>query len=356
MLDVLLAPEAMTPEWMTQALKQSGHLPRGHVVSLAHQIIGTGKMGDNARFTISYSEDACDSAPATVVGKFPARDESTRQMAGQQGAYYTEVMVYRHLADKTAMRTPIIYANEITDDRQIFTLIMEDLAPAEPGSQLVPATIEQTRLVAGEAAKLAAAFYGDTALAGYDFVQSPLTDGGGAIAQAYLQQCWPMFIERFGDALSEEMRQFGQYYVQHHNHFATRYQGPRTLAHGDLRAENVLFGDGECCVVDWQTPIESSPVTDLAYFMGSSVDVDDRRAWERGVVADYGEQLRAHGVQLDDTECWMQYREQSMHGLTLTILGASFTAPDPRGDAMFRTVIQRQLQHCIDLAATDFLP
>lgn len=355
MINVVDSPEAVTPEWMTAALQQTGHLDTARVVSLACEIIGTGKMGDNARFTLAYDQEGTG-APATVVGKFPAREASTRKMAGEQGAYYNEVMFYRHLAGRTDMRTPHIFAIAISPDRQTFTLIMEDLAPARPGSQLVPVTIEQVRQVAAEAARLATAFYGDASLAGYDFVQSPLSDGGGAIAQAYLQQCWPGFLARFGDALSEECRQFGTYYVEHHNAFATRFHGPRTLAHGDLRAENILFGDGWSCVIDWQTMIEASPLTDLSYFMGSSVDVGDRRRWERDVVANYGELLDQLGVQLDEDECWSQYREQAMHGLTLTILGASFTAPDPRGDAMFRTVIQRQLQHCIDMDAADFLP
>lgn len=59
---------------------------------------------------------------------------------------------------------------------------------------------------------------------------------------------------------------------------------------------------------------------------------------------------------LDRNACWAQYREQAMHGLLLTILDASFSSPGERSDLMFRTVIQRQLQHCLDLDAGDFLP
>ncbi len=355
MIDVVESPEAVSAQWMTQVLTQSGHLDGGKVVDLDCDIIGTGKMGDNARFTLRY-DSVQSKAPTTVVGKFPARDPATRQMAGAQGAYYNEVMFYREFAGRTDMRTPHIFANAISEDRQTFTLIMEDLSPDKPGSQLVPATLSQLQHVAKEAAKLSASFYGDPTLAEVDFIQSPLTDGGGAIAQAYLQQCWPGFLERFGDALSDDCKAFGTRYVDHHNAVTTRFQGPRTLAHGDLRAENILFGETGCCVIDWQTMIEASPLTDLAYFMGSSLDVADRRSWEREVVAQHSELLAALGVALSVEECWSQYREQSMHGLTLTILGASFTAPDPRGDAMFRTVIQRQLQHCLDMNAAEFFP
>lgn len=355
MIEVIDAPEKVTAEWMTQVLRRDVSLTAGEVVSLSFEVIGTGKMGENARFSLVY-EQPCESAPTTVVGKFPARHPATRTMAGQQGAYYNEVMFYRELASRAAIRIPHIYGLAISDDRQSFTLIMEDLAPAKPGSQLKPATLQQSRQVASEAAKLASSFYGDTALAEYAFIQSPLTDGGGEIAQAYLQQCWPGFLARFGDAISDECREFGAYYIDRHNAFVTRFVGPRTLAHGDLRAENLLFSEHGCCAIDWQTMIEASPLTDLSYFMGSSVAVEDRRRWERDIVADYAKQLNALGIPLSGEACWEQYREQAMHGLTLTILGASFTTPDPRGDAMFRALIQRQLQHCIDMQAIDFLP
>ena len=141
-----------------------------------------------------------------------------------------------------------------------------------------------------------------------------------------------------------------------HNHFATRHPGPRTLVHGDLRCENLLFTDEECWTVDWQTPQESSPVTDITYFLGSSLEVEDRRKWERDILREYREQLAALEVHLDFDEVWAQYREQSMHGLLLTILGSSFSSPGERSDRMFRTVIERQLQHCLDMEAGDFLP
>lgn len=355
MLEMISRPADMTPEWMTQALRASGMLAEGKVAALAFEFIGTGKIGDNARFTLQY-EGAAQGAPETVVGKFPAEDETARSMAGAQGAYYNEVMFYRQLAGRTAMRTPTIYASLINEQRDEFILLMQDLAPAEPGSQLVGATLEQTRMVLGEAANLAAAFYADDSVASLDFVMSPSRDGSGALAQQYLQQCWPLFLERFGDSLTEEAQAFGFRYVNAHNHFATRHPGPRTLVHGDLRIENILFTDQQCWTVDWQTPQESSPLTDISYFLGSSLEVDQRRAWERDIISEYRERLAGLGVVLGRDACWAQYREQAMHGLLLTILGASFSSPGERSDLMFRTVIQRQLQHCLDLDAGDFLP
>ncbi len=352
---IVTRPGDVTPQWMSEALASSGHLENGAVVSrLSYQIIGTGKMGDNARYRLEYTGGQ-GNAPASVIIKFPAEDETARAMAGAQGAYYNEVMFYRHLADRTSMRTPTIYANEVSDDRLAFVTVMEDMAPAEPGSQLIGESLEHVRVAMGEAAKLAAAFYGDESVGAHDFVMSQVRDDGGAFGQALLQQYWPGFLQRFGHGINGECEAFGAFYVDHHTRFATRFDGPRTLAHGDFRSENILFDGDRACTVDWQTTSEGSALTDLAYFMGGSVELEDRRMWERQLVDDYSGLLAGQGIELDSEACWQQYREQAMHGLMITILGASFTAAAERSDAMFLTMIQRHLQHCVDLGAKEFL-
>lgn len=322
--------------------------------SVSFETIGTGKMGDNARFNLTLS-NALRETPTTLVGKFPADDEMARTLAGAQGAYYTEVMFYKELAHLTTMRTPAIYFNEIDDNRLDYITLMEDLAPASPGSQLVGESREHCSLALKEAAKLAANFYDDPHIPKLEYVMTQARDDGGALGGEYLKQCWPTFKERFADKVSTECLSFAERYVERHCHFVTRFKGPKTLVHGDFRSENIMFTPNEACVVDWQCIAESSPLSDLAYFMGGSVNTDDRRAWEREVVAEFNEHLRANGILLSENDCWDQYREQAMHGLMITILGASFSEPSERSDAMFLIMIQRHLQHCVDLDAGVFL-
>ena len=314
-------PGELTPEQLTLYLQASGRLDSGRVTGAEYRIIGTGKMGDNARFTLSY-DGAPPGAPATLIGKFPATDETARSMAGAQGAYYNEVMFYRELAPGTAMRTPAVYASELSEDRTAFLLLMEDMAPAEPGSQLRGESLTHTRLALAEAAKLAAAYYGDESLAGRDYVLSAARDDGGAFAEALMQEYWPGFVDRFGHGLSAAGTALGERYVERTAHFISRYQGPKTVAHGDFRSENILFTTDSATTVDWQTTGESSALTDAAYFLGGSVAIDDRRASERQLVEEYRVHLAAAGVELDFAECWAQYREFAMHGLLITVLGA----------------------------------
>jgi hypothetical protein len=254
------------------------------------------------------------------------------------------------------MRTPAIYGSELSEDRTEFLLLMEDMSPAEPGSALLGESRDHSELALAQVAKLASAFYGDDSLAGREHVITPARDDGGAFGQALMEQSWPGFVDRFGHGLTPEAIAFGERYVRGHLHFVNRYQGPKTLVHGDFRNENILFADNTATTVDWQTTSESTVLTDAAYFLGGSLDTPDRRAWERELVEGYRMALEREGVSLAAQECWDLYREQSMHGILITVLGASFSTPDERGDKMFMKMIQRHLQHCIDLDAGEFLP
>jgi hypothetical protein len=346
--------EELTADCLTDYLKKSGHLKDGYVSQADSRLIGTGKMGDNVRIELGYEGDA-SSAPSTLVGKFPAADEQARAMAGAQGAYYSEVMFYREFAKRTQMRTPHIYASELSADKTTFLLLMEDLSPAEPGSQLVGESRERSSLALCEAAKLAAAFYGDDSIGCLDYVMTAARDDGGAFGQALMEQSWPGFLDRFGHGLSAQCIAFGERYVSGHAHFVSRLQGPKTLAHGDFRSENILFDGDRAITVDWQTQSESSVMTDAAYFLGGSVEVEDRRIWEKELIEQYRGKLAHYGVELSFQDCWEQYREYAMHGLMISVLGASFTAAEERSDRMFLAMTQRHLQHCVDLDSGEFL-
>lgn len=349
------SPEQMNSEILTQLLRENGCLSSGSVTGLDSTLIGTGKMGDNARLNISYSSDA-NACPRTLVAKFPAADEHARAMAGAQGAYYNEVMFYRELAPATSMKTPLIYGSKLSEDRTEFLLLMEDMAPAEPGNQLIGESHEHATMALAEAAKLAAAYYDYDDFEALDYVVTPAKDDGGEFGAVLMEQSWPGFVDRFGHGLTAEAIAFGERYVRGHRHFTTRFSGPKTLAHGDFRSENILFTADSATTVDWQTTGESSVLTDAAYFLGGSLATQDRRDSEQALIAHYREQLDLAGVSLSAQECWNQYREFAMHGILITVLGASFSTPDERSDKMFLAMIQRHLQHCLDIDAGEFLP
>ncbi len=354
-MDFPTSPESLGPAELTHYLRAAGVLAGGRVAEARFELIGTGKIGDNARYFLTL-EDAPSTAPSTVVAKFPASDDRARTMAGAAGAYYNEVMFYRVLAPRTSMRTPAVYGSELGADRESFLLLLEDMAPAEPGVQMVGETHAHTVAALREAVKLAAAFYGDSSLSGLDHVVGVTRPDGAEFAQLLLADAWPGFVDRLGVGLAGDCLAFGERYAANHARAITGYDGESTLVHGDFRSENILFGAGTATTVDWQTVSESSPLTDIAYFLGGSVGIEDRRRWERDLVSACRRQFDEAGIEFGESECWDMYRRAAMHGIIITVLGATFTSPDPRSDEMFATMIRRHLQHCLDVGASEFLP
>ena len=120
---------------------------------------------------------------------------------------------------------------------------------------------------------------------------------GAEFAQALLVEQWPGFKQRFGHGLSSECLAFGDQYITSHVAWVRGHLGEKTLIHGDLRTENILYHpDDSATVVDWQTPMASCGLADVAYFLGGSLDTSDRRAHEQTLVSIYRQRLNALGM------------------------------------------------------------
>lgn len=115
---------------------------------------------------------APDNAPKSLVGKFPSDNEVASATGKEMGFYRSEVMLYREAAHRAEIKTPAMYVAEINPSGD-FVLLLEDMAPAEPGDQMRGCTLNEARMALCEAAKLHAAFWNDTDLMRQDWLYVP---------------------------------------------------------------------------------------------------------------------------------------------------------------------------------------
>ena len=72
---------------------------------------------------------------------------------------------------------------------------------------------------------------------------------------------------------------------------------PQTLRHGDYSLSNLIFSDaGDVVAIDWQMLSRGKGAWDLAWFIGQSLTVDQRREWEEDLLAAYLAGLERGGV------------------------------------------------------------
>jgi len=358
---VVHSPEELDAAWIGEALRKAGVLADGRVLDVRVEVIGNGKMADNFRCHLNLADAPAD-APTSVVAKLAAVDETSRGAGVGGGAYRREVRFYQELASRVKMRTPRCFFADIDESSGDFVLLMEDMAPAAPGDQIRGCTTDVAAVAVAEAVGLHAPFWNDPTLASHDWL-TPSTVEAAQFGQALLQQFWPGFCERFGHGLDADAVALGQRFVDHYVDWFKGYTGPLTLVHADYRLENMLLAPSgsdasvpPIAVVDWQTAAQGGGLTDIAYFLGGGLLVEDRRANERAFVEDYCARMRSEGIELSDDEGFRAYRHLTLHGVLITVLGSMVTGQDPRGDRMFLAMAQRHLQHALDLHEDNFIP
>ena len=311
----------LTPEWLTAALRQTGELaPAGEVTSVEREVVGEGKgfLGDIARLTLAYEGGE---GPATVIAKLPKL--ANRAMGELLGAYERESCFYDELAADLPLTTPRMYYGDfdrdITSERQEaalkladrtprllagrmtqlakwisgrkkrrYILLLEDIGDAEPGDQLTGVSPERCATVLGSIAKMHAAFWNSAAVENR-FWLLPLSIDA-RIRHGLFRDSQPAFRERFAHLVDDDFARALSWAAEHGvEAVRTLQQGaPVTLAHCDLRLDNVAFREGEPIVFDWQLVRRGPAAYDVAYFLsGASPDLtrEDEGELLRGYLA-----------------------------------------------------------------------
>ena len=180
-------------------------------------------------------------------------------------------------------------------------------------------------------------------------------------AQPEYNKVYDLFLERYGDRLSpyglnvaSEMR-FKTNAVQDD----AVNRGPMTLAHYDLRLDNIMFGDDDgVYLIDWQLSAQHLGAFDVGYFIGWSMTDDVRRAITPALIGTYHEALLSHGVSgYSRQQCEDDVRGALLGVALMAAYGSVATvAVNERGQALQDALVERAFATCEDLQAADFLP
>jgi hypothetical protein len=327
-------PEAVTTAWLTGRLRAAGELADGEVASVNWQPIGTGQVGDSARFALTYRGET---GPSTLAGKFPAADPTSRGTAAAFGLYTKEVSFYRELAPRLGVRVPKTYAAEVDDTGADFILLFEDLGPCRQGNQLDSCSIADARETIRQAAAVHAPSWNNAAVIDHDWLHTrPETL---AQIKAMYPQAHAIFTDRYTDTLEPELMRVCAELNEASGHWFGREASDRCLIHGDFRLDNMLFdirgGEEPIAVLDWQTVAVGNGLTDIGYFLGCGIGEALRREAEADLLDLYCAEMTARGVLLERDGVWDDYRLGALHGVSTAVFSAAFVERTERGDANF---------------------
>lgn len=127
MTDTLRHPRDLTPEHLTQILKECGALIRGEVRGIKQRRAPGWSGSYNRHLEVDYSPETIDSAPTRLFLKLEPEDHNL------------EVAIYKHyLPTIQDMPAPKSYAAEYNPDERGFYLLLEDLSATHHSPEYGP--------------------------------------------------------------------------------------------------------------------------------------------------------------------------------------------------------------------------
>jgi aminoglycoside/choline kinase family phosphotransferase len=357
-------PDEITAQWLERML--ASYEIDVAVDTVTHTRIGTGQIGQNHRYLISYTDAraaAEQGAPVSLVGKFVSPDPVSRGTGLMMGIYAKEAAFYRKLAPLLAgkMRLATAWVAEFDAEREATLVLMEDLSPATQGDQMEACSVETAEQAVRELAALHATFWEHDVLTSaspeYATIMSNPTEPMRVMILLHLVNThWPEFKDRYASQLTAAMIELGDHLVEKISPWALGRTGPRTLVHSDYRADNLMITSGWTTAVDWQTVSVGFGGNDLGYFLGASLLPDDRRAHQDRLVDLWLAELSRNGVHTYNREdAWNEYRNGQFGGIITAVISSMITQRTDRGDAMFWAMAGRHFETALETNAAELL-
>jgi thiamine kinase-like enzyme len=292
-----LVVDELSTQWIAENM--APHLNGATLSGFEPNIIGVGEgfMGQLARVALHY-EGESNGAPSSLIAKFAATAQATRDMAADQDLYVREIGFYRDIGNDVGVPVAQCYYHEYIPEKNQFVLLLEDLAPGEASDQVIGTDKETSREVIEQFAKLHAKWWNSDKLEEYDWAK-------WLLKSMPLDQAYVMFEKSLKEV--EEEGKFDAYPEMKRLmpllpplfKFDPAPPFPFTLTHGDLRSDNIIMAGnngGRFAIIDWQLCGVGDPVNDIARWMTQSISIEDRRETEDELLKLYHARLVEYGV------------------------------------------------------------
>jgi len=253
--------------WLSAALG-------AEVTNVSALRVGTGQMGQSWRLNVEWADTAI-SLPTSFVAKMAGGDPETRTLIAD--GYRGEFLWYTSISPTVDIRIPKCWYATITDDAVSFVLLLEDLAPSEPGEQLAGVTVPEAHVALREMAGLHGPRWADPSLLEIPALRPPSEEGSSFHAQIFAGAV-PQFVAQFGEWMTaDDIATLHELSTWMGDWLLSRRTG-LTLIHGDFRPDNLMIAPSGSPIttLDWQTIGLGFAGRDLGYFLGLGLETELR--------------------------------------------------------------------------------
>jgi aminoglycoside phosphotransferase (APT) family kinase protein len=276
--------------------------------------------------------------------------------------YANEVRFYAELRPQLSIEAPRVYASSYEPRSGRFEIVMEDLRDrgARFPNATTPISLAQIRSLLDTLARLHAQHWASPRFDD-ELAWVPGTRRGGM---------FPVFDAIGLDLIRDQLRRSAdkreliaplERSIEQLWEAMWRAQlefeaGPTTLCHGDAHIGNTyLLGDDRAGLLDWQLMVRGCWAHDVSYLLATGLSVEQRRAHEHELLAEYLEALARYGVTTppSPTQAWLRYRQGMIWGL---VIGWLITPPQNYGVEITRANIGKMVSAMRDLDTLAAIP
>jgi hypothetical protein len=281
-------------------------------------------IGTSTRLRLIVEHDAIGIVPSRWFVKTPSLAIKSRAITAIPRLLHKEVNFYNSLSQGSPVNLPHILAAESLFGRGT-TLVMTDLDELDcrPGLSDDALSVEQARRVVEKLAGFHAHYWGNTDLltkhrwlSGFSYNVENLM--GTLLAVPLMRRG----LERAGGVVPNKLYRPALHYAADRrritNFLAT---GVQTLVHHDCHPGNLFWKEAEPGLLDWQLVRMGEGISDLAYFLATSLKPESRRIHEKQLLELYLATLASQGVDALDEEVYYQrYRAHLVYPFEAMII------------------------------------
>lgn len=350
----------LTTEWLTAVLCTEH--PQAKVISFE---LGGGSDGTSSRRQLRVSYNAAGQAaglPRALYTK-TTPDVKTRTTLGPTGALANEVEFYRKLWPHLNIETPKAYFADYDPRSYRSMIVLEDVAVSK-GAQFcdpsVYVTCEMAEDMVRLLAKLHAKWWGSAEIARMSWLHTRAEFQARASKALDWEDRVRVGLERAAGAVPAELAaQRDRFIPALRRSLELNVEPPITVLHADVHVGNwYRKADGRMGLCDWQVMVKGQWAADVSYTLASALSTENRRAWERGLIAAYLDQLAQAGVAAPHSDAaWDAYSLQPVRPFLtwLFTIGAATWQPDMQPREICLANLQRMAQQILDFDALNRL-
>ena len=298
MISFPVSAEDINLDWMNQALVGGGHLGHYKVVKCeARDSDVPGQTAEIVQISVDYDDPACP-LPRQFIAKIKSRNQTVvDQVIRVYDLYRREASFYKEFTD-AGIDVPHCFACEHDTETQDLVILMGDLTPARSPSWAPNS--DETVLALSRLPAFHAKWWNDPKLRDRDWlVQFDDRNFFFAAASAG-NMAIPLLSEHFNDEAEHTAEMMRVHLAHLDSIIEYTANRPFTFVHGDYHPKQMFFptdAGGRFAVIDWQFPFVAQGAWDFVRMMVLGLDIDERRAREDELIADYYQALLDNGVE-----------------------------------------------------------